>query len=40
MRSHYAAFAVQLLISAVFMYLLMYLMIASLEHFHLNLNAL
>jgi hypothetical protein len=38
--SAYGAFAVQLLLSAVAMYLAMYLMIARIEDLHLNLNTL
>ena len=38
--SAYWAFAAQLLLSAVAMYLAMYLMIARIEDFHLNLNTL
>lgn len=36
----YASFALQLLLSAIAMYLAMYLMIASWADFHLNLNTL
>lgn len=35
---HYAAFALELVIDFVVMYLVMYTMIATLDHFHLNLN--
>jgi hypothetical protein len=37
---HYASLAGQLAISALFMYLLMFLMIDTVDHFHNNLNAL
>jgi hypothetical protein len=35
---HYGMFAIQMLVSAIVMYLVMFLMIASLDHFHNNLN--
>ena len=38
MRGAYAALAVELAIDFVIMYLVMYTMIATLDHFHLNLN--